>query len=143
MALLLVAILSTLAGSRQQAVRAVLLLGTLVPLGQQIRCFRPALSLLLRYDPQLALVRVLIRGEITGFRRDLDWIKLFFAYAVVGFVCGVLLGQFISHGAAIGNMLGAYFVMRFLMLDLSDLVGHPPLFGAAGVCHRRLHVCRA
>jgi hypothetical protein len=119
--LLAVTVFVTLGKSRQSAVKAILLAATLIPLGQQL----VVAGLHFPFYRIMILVgfcRVMSRREYAGFKWNaID--KIFLAWAMVGFVCGVLRGQVIPSCAGAYNSLGAYFLMRILITDPHELIG--------------------
>ena len=106
-----------LKGRRQAAVNAILAMAAFLPLGQQIVVLGLHFTFF-RILILVGVVRILINGETRGvsFNRS-D--KLVLAWALVGFVCGVLRKPEAWAGAdclgALYNGLGTYFLFRFLI----------------------------
>lgn len=115
-----------LRGRRQAAVNAILATAAFLPLGQQIVLFGLHLQFF-RILMIVGLARLFISGEARGVRFNrLD--KLVIAWAIVGFVCGLIRKPEAWMDAdclgALCNSLGIYFLFRFLIRHTDEVIAH-------------------
>jgi hypothetical protein len=137
LALLLLVAMSVvvLTGSRQAAVKALLGIAAFLPLGQQIVLWGLNLHFF-RILILVGLCRLVVRGESQTFKLNgLD--KLFIWWALVGALCGALrdpasiLGVNCLGGAF--NALGTYFLIRILIKDPYEVLGHIRFLALAAI----------
>jgi hypothetical protein len=123
---LLVAGYYTLRGSRAAAVKSLLAIAAFLPLGQQVIVF----GLHLQFFRILVLVgyfRVFSRGETRNFTLNtID--KLTLVWAAVGLVCCGIRSPAKFFGddgfGRVFNCAGVYFLIRLLLQDPADVIGH-------------------
>jgi hypothetical protein len=115
-----------LQGRRRAAVKALLAVAAFLPLGQQIVLLGLHFQFY-RILIVIGFVRVLTRGETSGFRlNQLD--KLFIAWALTRAICGairnpdLIMGTNCMGGAF--NAFGTYFLIRLLTKDPAEALEH-------------------
>jgi hypothetical protein len=117
--------------NRRNAVGAMLITAAFIPLGQEIRVAGLHLYFL-RLLILVGLSRLVIRHEAANFKlATVD--KLFIWWILVGFICQLIRGPKAETFGGLYDTAGAYFIIRILTRDATDVLAHLRILAFLGI----------